>query len=206
MGTTDNVKEKQFRFLYRLYQLSEGDENHPVEVGKIREEIGASNTFAKDIIDYLETEGLLNFQPGSDTVSITPGGDDEIENALINSDKATAHFPPMDKIYTTRKMEMDMSAASISDLQLVTIGSNKHRELKEVIGLLKEAADQLGLDTQQNNTLQVEINTIEGQLLSSKPKANLIPKSLDSIRRILEGSSGNPLGSSILTKIMSIIS
>jgi len=99
-----------------------------------------------------------------------------------------------------------MPQASVEDLQMITVGSSRYRDLKEVIQLLNASIDTLGLDTQQRNNLRVELNAIEVQMISAKPKAVVIPKSLDIIRRILEGASGSPLDQDLLSKILALMS
>jgi hypothetical protein len=205
MGTKEDIGEKRLRFMYRLYQLSEGEESQEVSLSKIREEMGLSLPLTQDIIAWLEEEGLVRSQPSAGTISIRSNGADEIEEALMEADHATRHFPPMRNISRDRE-NLEMPQASVEDLQMITVGSNRYRDLKEVIQLLNASIDTLGLDTQQRNNLRVELNAIEIQMISAKPKAVVIPKSLDIIRRILEGASGSPLDQDLLSKILALMS
>jgi len=83
----------------------------------------------------------------------------------------------------------------------VNIGEDRYEELKEIIQSLKDSIDQLGLEQQQKDDLEAEIQTIDAQMSSSKPKAAIITECLGSIRRIIEGAAGSVLASSLLGKI-----
>ena len=206
MGTKEDIGEKRLKFLYRLYQLSEGEDSQEISLNKIREEMGFSTPLTQDIVSWLEEEDLARSLSAGAAISITSNGADEIEEALIERDHATRHFPPMRNITRNDRENMYIPQANLEDLQMITVGSNRYRDLKEVIQLLGSSIDRLGLDTQQTTTLRVEVNAIEAQLLSAKPKAAVIPKSLDIIRRILEGASGSPLDQDLLSKILALMS
>lgn len=67
---------------------------------------------------------------------------------------------------------------------------------------LKESIDQLGLDPQQKPEFQADIEAIEAQIASSKPKATIITERLGSIKRILESATSSVLASGLLIMIM----
>jgi hypothetical protein len=88
--------------------------------------------------------------------------------------------------------------------QLIVIGEEKFGEIKELIKLLKES-DQSELSPQQKSDLHAEIQTIEAQISSSKPKNTVITECLISLRNILESAAGSTLASVFLPKILALL-
>ena len=71
----------------------------------------------------------------------------------------------------------------------------------KLIEALKSTIDVVGIDQQGKQELQSEIQTLEAQAKSPKPKNSIIAESLSSVRRILEGSTGNLVASGLLNQI-----
>jgi len=89
--------------------------------------------------------------------------------------------------------------------QVATFNENKYEELKKVIQSLKESIDQLGLEPQQKPEFQADIQTIEAQMSSSKPKAAIITERLGSIKRCLEGVAGSAIASGLPSMIIGLV-
>ncbi len=94
--------------------------------------------------------------------------------------------------------------ASPGAKQVVSITKDNLEEVKEIIQKLKESIDKLNLKQEQKEELNSDIQTIEIQLKSSKPKRGVITECLGSIRGILEGVTGNVLASELLPKVISL--
>jgi len=77
-------------------------------------------------------------------------------------------------------------------------------DLKEVTKLLqsiKDSIDSLGIDSPEKEELLADLETIQSQASSPKPKATIIRKCWKSIRTILEGAAANTLASGFLQQI-----
>ncbi len=90
---SEEMAKKRFRLMRRLYELTEGEESQAVHFNKMQEQLGFSTSLLQDIIFHLENEKLIIFQSLGNLINITSAGAEEIEAALIEPDKATAHFP-----------------------------------------------------------------------------------------------------------------
>ncbi len=189
----------------RLYELTEGEEGQAVHFNKIQERLGFSTTLLQDIIFYLENESLITFQAAGNLINITSAGSEEVESALMEPDKATAHFPPRGNTMSKQAMDVQMQQDSYERAQGVTIGESRYRELHELVQTLQSSLDQLNLSLEQKAMLQSEISTITSQMSSAKPKTTIIPGSVASIKRILESSARTPLEDELLNKITQII-
>lgn len=202
---SEEMARKRLNFMRRLYELTEGDEGQAVHFNKIQERLGFSSTLLQDIIFYLENENLITFQASGNLVNITPAGAEEVEEALIEPDKATAHFPPRGNTRAKQTMDLQMMQESYEKTQGITIGENRYLELNELLQALETSLDQLNLTIEQKSMLQSEISTITSQMSSAKPKTTIIPGSVANIKRILESSARTPLEYDLLNKITQII-
>jgi hypothetical protein len=205
MEPIEEMKKKRFRFLHKLYELSDGDElvllGMYEEIGK---DLGFDIVLSEKIARYLEGEGLIKieaFGDGDYAVRITHPGICEVEQALSNREKPTEHFPPFNLIYVGQMIGSQIQQASPGATQLVIIREDKYEEVKEIIKSLQESIEQLGLLAQQKSDLQAEVETIKAQLSSSKPKNAIITECFKSVRNILEQTAGNVLAIAFLGKI-----
>ena len=89
--------------------------------------------------------------------------------------------------------------------QAITVGEGGREELGEILQLLKKSMNDLQLEPQQESDLRAEIQTMESQMTSSRPKRGIIIESLNSVRTILESATGSLIASGFLTKIAAFL-
>lgn len=93
MGFTLETKRKhRFEFMRCLYEKTEGSEMGLVYVEEIADQIGLQELETEIIALFLADEGLIRVRMRN-IISITHLGIDEVETALAQPDKPTAHFP-----------------------------------------------------------------------------------------------------------------
>lgn len=205
MKSIEEIKKKRFQFLNRVYELTGGSQFNFVNMCEIGKELDFDNTLTDNIAQYLVEEGLIEHQAFGGIISITHNGIREVEEALSNPDKPTTYFPPVNIIHVNQMTNSQIVQSSPGATLAMEFAQEKYDELKEVLQALKESIDQFNLQTSQKSDLQADIQTIEAQMLSSKPKATIIRESLSSIRRILEGAVGSTIASSLLSKILALL-
>ena len=206
MNVIEEMREKRFRFLRRLWELTGGDESELFSMFKIGEELGFDKDLTVKIEQYFYGERLINHRLECGTrdreIGISHWGVRAVEEALSNPDRHTHYFPPVINIGDVKNSQIQIG--SHESIQVATFNETGYEELKEVIESLKESIDQLGIAQQQKSELQVDIQTIELQISSSKPKATIITECLDSIKRILECAAGGAIASGLLSKIVAL--
>ncbi len=67
-------------------------------------------------------------------------------------------------------------------------------QVKGLVPKVKDAIEKLGLDKDQVDEVKAEIDTVEAQIRSPKPKRATIRSSFETIQRILEGAAGGAGG------------
>ncbi len=95
-----------------------------------------------------------------------------------------------------------------SQIQIETTNSTQTKtvefdidKLAKLVEALRSTIDAVGVNENGKQELGSEISTIEAQIKSPKPKNSIIGESLASIRRILEGASGNLVASGLLNQL-----
>jgi hypothetical protein len=82
--------------------------------------------------------------------------------------------------------------------------SIQHEQIAEFIKKFKEALPALGLTEDQKGEAKAELQTVEAQLKSPKPKSSIIHEGLKSLRTILEGAGG-AVAAQLLGELIKII-
>ncbi|MGA8222530.1 MAG: hypothetical protein WB780_12820 [Candidatus Acidiferrales bacterium] len=96
--------------------------------------------------------------------------------------------------------------------QVGTASSTQHNvnqaiditKLSEIVATLKGTLQTLPLEPQAKLELRAEIQTLEAQAASPRPKVSIIKESLATLRNILEGIVGNLAAAAILNQIGSL--
>src|SRR5690606_12875296 len=78
-------------------------------------------------------------------------------------------------------------------------------DIEKIVSQLNDIKDSLNLSNELQNELISELQTIEIQKKSSKPKSIIITESLKSIRTILESVAGNAMTPVIIDQISKLI-
>jgi hypothetical protein len=205
MNSIEEKQKQRFKFLNKVYKLTGDSQFHFVNMFEIGEELGFDRETTVNVEQFLYEERLIeNLTAGGD-FTISHRGVCEVEKALSNPDKPTTYFPPVSIIHVGQMINSQIQQSSPGGIQSITFPQEKHNDLKKVLTELKESIDQLNLKDQQCSDLRAEMQTIEAQMTSSKPKSVIITESLGSIRRILEGAVGSAIASSLLSKILALL-
>jgi hypothetical protein len=208
MDTIEEMKNKCFQFLHRLYESTDGDESEWRGLYEIGEELDFDDRDLVKIEQYLRGEGLIDHSPGfggAMDIKISHKGVLAVWGDLPNPDRPADHSPSQNIIVIDQMINSQIQQGSPEATQVATFNENRYEELKEVIQSLKESIDQFGIDQQQKSKLQTDIQMIEAQISSSKPKATIITNCLGSIKRILEGAAGSAIASGLLIKIVALL-
>jgi len=205
MINVEEMKKKRFQFLYKLYELSRGSEMKWSDTREINSTLGFDDQEVSNIAQYLKGEYLLEFKTMSGAIAISHWGIKEVEDALSNPDRPTTHFLPVNVISIGQMVNSQIQQDSPNATQVTNFDGKKIEALGELVSLLKESIDRLGLQKQEKSDLDAELRTLEAQMSSSKPKGSIISESLGSVKTILEAVTGNPLASALLPKVVALL-
>ncbi|MFT3961626.1 hypothetical protein [Propionivibrio sp.] len=199
----DMLKEKQktrLSLLHKLYELSGGDQHQYINGGVLAEACGISDTDQfKTAIDYLEGEYLVETKRVSMGIPallrIKHAGVVEVEGAFSKPNEPTSHFMPVNVLYVNQMVGSSIQQGTINSTQTSTISFEvgaieELRKFVEVASTLIATTNHSDLAWQE---IKAEIDTLQAQSESPKPKVTIVRECLNSISRLCEGAAAGAL-------------
>ena len=191
----NKVKEDRYKFLYKVYEISNGQMAYMVNGDQVGKELGFDSNYSANIYYYLNEEGLTEPMGAGIRLAITHLGIKEIEESLENPAKPTEHFLPIQQ-YNINIGTMSGGAiqqASENSTINYSFSDKTKEDISSLLDELKEVVSILELKEEEREELEVDIQTIEVQNRSNKPKKVVIKTLLNSVKAILERASGSIL-------------
>jgi hypothetical protein len=183
----EQKKKNRFLVLNKMYELSDGSSNIcflPEELGEI---LGFSEEQTENILDYLQKERLVEHWGKLGPYVISHFGIKEVEEAKENPEQSTEFFPPINVIQNYGTITGLLQGNSHSSLTINFASENKEA-LNEIISSLNILKDSIQLIPEMMDEFIADIQTLEAQNNSPKPKGTIVREALKSVRTILEGA------------------
>lgn len=189
MADIKKLKQDRFSFLKKVYDTVEGQKGYLVDGFEIGKELGFDREYTKSIFSYLNDEGLIEPMGAGIRLTIAHNGIKEVEELLSEPSKSTEHFLPLNQ-YNTISIH-NMSGGAIQ--QATSNSKINYTTSNEVLKGIAEFTDELkkfisreNLPNDEVEELKTDIETIEVQNKSRKPKTEILKTSLNSIKSIME--------------------
>jgi hypothetical protein len=150
MDEVEEIQNKRFKFLLKLYKMSQGSPNIEFNQDDIGKLLDFDPYLTVNIVHYLGNEGLIvdNNWYGVKGVyehvpiSITNKGIKEVEQVIKHPQTSTEHFPS-EMIYdikiTGNLSNSPFQIGSPYATQSITINEDNIKDVEELIKLLKES-------------------------------------------------------------------
>jgi hypothetical protein len=138
-------------------------------------------------------------------IQITEQGFEEIKKAMQAPRQATENFPAINLTY----IEGGVSGSTIQSgspgaHQEISAGNLDLNPIREFLRQFDASADELDLPADEAAVLAADIDTLKAQVGSPKPKRHIIKESLNSVRAILEITSGSAAAIGLLDLLQHI--
>lgn len=205
MDKLQELKEKRFQFIHKLYEASAGDEHYIVNEQDIGKVLNLPEKEIPKVSQYLVGEGLIKYRALGGFIAITHEGVIEVENALSEPDKPSHYFPPVNIINIHHMEGSQIQQGTIGSIQQGTFSIENEKQLSEFIKLLKTKLHELEISRVDKSEIEADVLTIEAQIKSSRPKTGIIRESLKSIKRILEGASSGVIATGLLKLLSTLL-
>lgn len=199
------TKKNRYLFLELLYKESGGDTGLMFDMWAVGKKLSFDEDETQRIVKYLTGEHLVEPMALGGAISLTHWGIKEVEEVLENPDKATEHFLPINFINIGSMNNSTLQQATTHSIINFTIDNAKLNEIDSILSSLMSIQDNLVLSNELNQELISEIQTLEIQRKSPKPKDGIISESLKSIRTILENVTSNALTPIIVEQISKLV-
>jgi len=205
MPNTEELKKMRFQFLNLLYKKTGGNKFSHVNKRDLGSELGYERDVTESISQYLEAENLLEYVTVCGGIAITHDGVKEVQEATSNPEEPTLYFPPINVINIHHMEGSQIQQGTSSSNQTGTFKLTNGVEINEFIKLLKKQLPELTLTSDDESEIKSDITTLESQVVSSRPKSEIIKESLSSIKRILEGATGSVVAQQLLPYIPTLM-
>lgn len=189
--TLDQKRALRRAIMVRIYEASDGSPRASFNAGDLAFEIGADPGATGQAVKYLVQEGLLTGS-GWGMVSITHDGVVEVEQSLDAPDAPTAHFPPGNHITVNGSVigSTFQQAGAGSTQSIEVVREEARSELVELFGRIRvEALGAFAEDSDERDELETELDVIDRQLASRKPKRAAVAASMERVAAILGTAS-----------------
>lgn len=198
MPSLEDKKRNRFEFLHQIYKESDGDEFVFLNLRDIANTLQVDIDNAILVAQYLDGERLIKAHwtlGGGDeaAINITHYGVTQIETALNEPEKPTHYFPPVVNIINVHQMYgSQIQQGTQGSAQTGTFNPANLKELTDAIHQVKEELSKVNLSGDDRAEADAEIQTLESQSKSPRPKWTIIKESWAAILRIAE-SVGIPI-------------
>ncbi len=202
-------RDNRYGILITLFEGTNGSITTICSLKEIANYCDIEYKEAERLAQMLSNEGYIKFfgreQDLSMKVAITNEGNEFIEElAIAERNQLTPGTPQ----YITN----NIINGNIIDSKIQQAGSDSNQnighdqievisKLKELIKIIEDNFSQFDLSKQDLSDLEAELLTIKGQASSSRFKKGIVRESLDSIKDILIGISGNIIAANIIQKL-----
>lgn len=198
-------KEDRFKFLHKIYEVSNGRMNIMVNGEFIGKELGFDRGYSADIYYYLNEEGLTEPMGAGIRLTLTHFGVREIEEALTSPNKQTEHFPPVFNILQIENMSGGAIQQGTNNSTISIVSNDTIKNINNYVETLEDFINNQVKTTDLKNELKADIETIKQQLQSPKPKSSIIKATLVSTKEVLIGATGGLLGTLAQPKAQELV-
>jgi len=197
------TKRKRFQFLNHMYEITGGSSRKFVNMFELGTELGFEQKEVSNIVQYLKGEHLVEHKTLGGGIAITHYGVKEVEEALSNPESSTTYFPPVNIIQIHHMEGSQIQQGNVNSSQTGAFNLTKAEDIKAFVSSLKAKLDELQVGSGDKEEVLSDIETIESQLRSSRPKEGIVKECLKSIRTVLEGAAGSILATRLLSQMAS---
>ena len=199
MDALTKKKTDRFRYLNLLYERTGAQRLKFLDMWDLGGELGIGRDDTHVLVDYLVGENLAEHRGIGGIIGITHCGIVEVERALTEPETSTKYFPPVINVLNIRSVVgSQIQQGTHGSTQTQTVTTNDTEAIRALVSSFREKLSELPLDQADKSDAEAELQTLEAQLQSSKPKTAIVRESLKTLRNLLEGVASNALAAVLL--------
>jgi hypothetical protein len=207
VNLADKIRGKRaqrFEYLRKLYEMADGNTEHPIEQGLPGHKLGLNRQQSREIEHYLMEEGLVEGWTFG-RIAISHLGLTELEEALTRPNEPTVHFPAVNIIQVEQMIDSQIQQASPSATQVIS-ARDELQQLREVVESLGESVDQLAVELslpqEDKSDLMAHVKTLEAQLQAASPRTAIVKQCLAAIVTVIKGATVATTGSLVAMQVV----
>ncbi len=198
----------------KLIKLNETLPNHQEEISELiksyenalntRKTTTATVALSQSQEKLEELERKISTIGGNSHSSLSISEIIEIINTTLKFG-GPSRFPPVSYIHVENMSHSRIQQSTSDSNQVFNFSSENKKEIVELISEIKQHIDELNLSLQDKSEAKADVETIETQIASPKPKSAIIRESLLSLKTIFEGIAGNVVADLLLKKMTGLL-
>jgi hypothetical protein len=190
MQDLDETRRRRFSLLHTIYVESQGDQTRFFDISEVAEKLDLDLEESRRIVQYLEGENLVqaDWMIGGDAViCITHWGVVQVEKAISDPEKPTQYFPPVfNIIHAQTIIGSQIQQGTQASTQTGTFSELALQEMVIAIQQAKSEFSRAHLSDDDRAEADAEIQTLEAQAKSPRPKPEILRQAWATILRIAE--------------------
>lgn len=199
MDALTKKKTDRFRYLNLLYERTGGQRLKFIDMWDLGGELGIGRDDTHALVDYLVGEHLAEHRGIGGIIGITHYGIVEVERALTEPEAPTKYFPPVINVLNIHSVVgSQIQQGTHGSMQTQTVTTNDTEAIRTLVNAFRERLSELPFSQAERSEAEAELQTLEAQLRSSKPKNAIVQESLKTLRNLLEGVASNALAAALL--------
>lgn len=180
-------KADRLRVLEEVYDRTDATDRELIDGAVIADALGMSNDYIGNVVRYLEAKGHLTghwVMSGDVAIQITPHGIDVVETMRSEPDRETAelasHRQTMIIHGNVSNSQIGQAGGDVSQ----TLSADSREQVATFIKNFRAALPSLHLADDVQAEVVAELDTVEAQLRSPRPKRQILQASLNFLRDV----------------------
>lgn len=199
-------KAARMLLLRKIYNMANGSSLNMVKFWEAGKACELPPEVTEDTARFLVDEGYLKYKSMDLGGLITSKGIKRVEEADASPDRGNEHFSSQNSVSVTiGQMNNYNSQVQVGNVEATMNVGADFAGLLALMDEIRSAIPKLNLDASRADDLKNHVETAEALAKTTKPNRGFIRLSLESIQRVLEGSSANVLASGLLAKFPEIL-
>jgi hypothetical protein len=220
MGSAlEQRKASRLQIMSAIYDKAGDNTDELVDLWAIREALGLTDDEMGNAVSYLAGEGLIDLRitgTGQRTpmrAHLTHRGVVEMEQATGSPERATEHFPPLNSVVVhignVTGSALQIGAAGSTQnasIRIAGVGEEVAGQIRQFLDAFAERVPELRAELAAKDLAEVtsDVETVQSQINSPKPKSQIIKTCLGSIKAVLEHAVGGAAAAGLLS-LLSLI-
>ena len=192
MTEVEQQRTERARVLEVVYEMTGGQVLKLVSVDDVAAGSGIERQTARLHMHFLHEQGLIRVR--NLYVNITVRGATHYESSKIKP-RTTESLPNVIHVQTMIGSQIQQNTSGSVQFQASPINVGAVRALVDEV---ERTLPELAASSEQLHDIRAELDTIQAQLRSSKPKPSVISEALRSLRSLIEGVAGNVIAAKLI--------
>lgn len=204
----DRRRADRLKVLEEVYDRTDANDRTLVDGDAICATLGLSRDYLGNVVRYLEAKGLVGghwVMSGHVSINITAQGIDVVETMRSEPDRETTEFASHNQtvnIYgSVSNSQIAQAGGDASQSLMITV--EDRQQIQSFVDSFQAALPEIQLDTDVEAEVIAELDTVNAQLRSPRPKRQTLQTSLNFLRDVAANLTASGVASGLIAAAQS---